>query len=95
MGGGWQECVGNGRWVKATIKTQTAVVVQQVAQTVTIHRIGRDSRLLQFDTTHILINAVQWLHRPCGAPSWFDMAQEKPFVKADLAIYTHVLGEPG
>ena len=24
---------------------------------------------LQFGTTQILINAIQWLHRPCGARS--------------------------
>ena len=64
---------------KATIKTQTAVVcVQQVAQTATIHRTGRDSRWLQLGTTHILINAIQWLHRPCGARSWFDRLEKSP-----------------
>ena len=46
-GGGWGDegQVGSRRRSKATIKTQTAVVcVQQVAQTATIHRTGRDSR---------------------------------------------------
>ena len=81
-GGGCWGWVGNRRQVKATIKRQTAVVcVQYVAQTATIHRMGQDSHWLQFGTTHILINAIQWLHRPS--------------VKADLAIYTHVLDVPG
>ena len=30
---------------------------------------------------------------PCGAPSWLDRLK-KPSVKADLVIYTHVLGVP-
>ena len=75
-GGGW---VGSRRQVKATIKTQTAVVcVQWVAQTATIHRTGRDSCWLQFGTIHILIDAIQWLHRPCGARSWFDRLEKSP-----------------
>ena len=31
---------------------------------------------------------------PCGAPSWFGRLKESP-LKADLAIYIHVLGVPG
>ena len=71
--------VGSRRRLKASSKRETAVVcVQQVAQTASIHRIGRDSRWLQFGTTHILINAIQWLHRPCGACSWFDRLKKSP-----------------
>ena len=46
--------------------------------------------------THILIDAIHdhWLHRLCGAPSWFDRLEKSP-LKADLVIYTHVLGVPG
>ena len=87
--------MGSRRRVKAAIRTQTAVVcVQSVAQTVTIHRIGRDSRWEQFDTAHILIDAIHWVHRCCGALSWFDRLEKKPSVKADWAIYTHMLGVP-
>ena len=32
--------------------------------------------------------------RPCDAPSWFDRLKESP-LKADFAIYIHVLGVPG
>ena len=41
---GWGGWVGSQKRIKATIKTQTAVVcVQQVAQTATIHRTGQDT----------------------------------------------------
>ena len=35
-----------------------------------------DGCQLQLGTTHILINAIHWLHRPCGAPSWFDRLEK-------------------
>ena len=59
VGGGGREWEAKGG-LRLLLKTRTAVVcVQQVAQAVTIHRIGRDGRWLQFGTTHILINAIQ------------------------------------
>ena len=42
------------------------------------HRIGRDSRWQQSGTTHILIDAIHWLHRPCSAPLWLDKVRKKP-----------------
>ena len=75
-GGQWGR-VGSWRRVKVTTKTQTAMLcVQQVTQTVLIHRTGRDSRQLQFGTTHSLINAIQWLHRTSSAPTWFDRLEK-------------------
>ena len=55
----------------------------------------QDSCWHQFDTTHILLNAVHWLHRPCSTPSRFDRVRIKAFVNANLVIYTHMLGIPG
>ena len=60
-----------------------------------MHRIGRDGRWQQFGTSCTLINALQWLHRPCSALSWIDRVDKKPSVKADLAIYSCVLGVTG
>ena len=57
-----------------------------------IHRTGQDSRWQQSGTSHILISATHWPHRPCIAPWWFDRVSNKPSVKADLAIYSYVLG---
>ena len=42
---------------------------------------------------HTLIDTVYWLHKLCSAPSWFDWVGKRPYVKADLANYSHVLGE--
>ena len=42
-----------------------------------------------------LISALQELHRPCSAPLWVDRVSKKQFVKADLAIYSQMLGVSG
>ena len=57
-----------------------------------IHWTGRHSRWQQFGISHILIGATHWPHRPCIAPWWFDRVGNKPSVKADLTIYSYVLG---
>ena len=49
----------------------------------------------QFDTTPILISAPQWLHRPCNVPKWFYWVGKKSSVKADFAIYSHILDISG
>ena len=46
------------------------------------------------DAFPILRAYIIYDQRPCGAPSWFDRLEESP-LKADLAIYIHVLGVPG
>ena len=48
--------------------------------------------LQQLSTCHILINAIHQPHRPHSAPWWFNRVGNKPSVKADLAIYSYVLG---
>ena len=58
----------------------------------TIHRIDRDGHRQQIGTPRIPIGAPQWLHRSCSAPTWFYRVGKKPSVKADLVIYSHVLG---
>ena len=58
-------------------------------------QIGQDGCWQQFGTTCILIKAPQWLHKPCSAPPWIDRVGKKPFVKANLAIYSYVLGVSG
>ena len=43
--------------------------------------------------THILINATDWLDlQAYRAPSWLDRVSKKASVKADLGIYSHMLG---
>ena len=42
-----------------------------------------------------LINAIQRPHRLFSAPLWFYRVGKKPSVKADLAIFSHVLGTSG
>ena len=61
----------------------------------TIHRIGWDRHWQQFNTTQILISALQWLHRPYNAARWFYRVGKKPSVKADLATYSHVVDVSG
>ena len=65
---------------------------QQVTERESIHRTGQDSHWQQSDTSHILISATHWPHRPFIAPWWFDRVGNKPSVKADLVIYNYVLG---
>ena len=48
-----------------------------------------------FGITHILINAVYWLHRPCSVLTQFDRVGKMPSVKAHLATYTITIGVPG
>ena len=69
--------------------------LQQATKTETVHRLGQDGRWQKFGTPCILIKAPQWLHRPCSASLWIDRVDKKPSVKADLAIYSHVIGMSG
>ena len=69
--------------------------LHKVTETNKVHSIGQDGCWQQFGTTHVIVNATHWLNRPCSAPSWFDRVQEKPAVKADVAIYTYMLGVSG
>ena len=38
----------------------------------------------QYGTTHILINAIHWLHRPCSALSQFDRVSKKAVCESRL-----------
>ena len=92
---GQQRRVGSQRQVIFSISAQIAVLcLQWVTETDTVYRlmIGQNSCWQHFGTTHILNTTVHWFHRPCSALSWFDMVSKEPSVKADLAIYSHVLG---
>ena len=51
--------------------------------------------LQQFGITHILINAVHWLYKPCNSSLQFDRVSIKPSANEDLVIYSHALGVPG
>ena len=53
---------------------------------------GQDSYWQQSGTSHIYISATYWPHRPCIVQWWFDRVSNEPSVKADLAIYSYVLG---
>ena len=59
------------------------------------HWIGGDSHWQQCDISHILINTVYWLHKPCNVPSLFDRVSKKLSVKADVFDHSHMLGVCG
>ena len=61
----------------------------------TIHRIDQDGHWQQLGTSPIVISAPQWPHRPCNAPRWFYRVGKEPSVKADLAIYSHIVDVSG
>ena len=67
-------------------------VVPLINKTDRIQRINRDNCWQQFNTTHVVIKAIHWLHRPCNALWCFDRASKVPSMKADLAIYYHMFG---
>ena len=54
-----------------------------------------DGRQQQFDTPSSLISAHQWPHGHCSGPSWFYRVGKRPPVKADLAIYSLIVGMSG
>ena len=56
-----------------------------------IHWRDQDGHWQQFGTPPFLISAPQWLHRHCNAPTQFYRVSKKPSVKADLAIYSHIV----
>ena len=87
--GGW---VGSRRWVIPSINS----AVSSVSDRNRLNPQDRSRRsLLQSYTSHVLINAIHWPHRPCSAPWWFDRVSKKPSVEADLAIHSHVFGVSG
>ena len=49
----------------------------------------------QAQTVVSSISAHQWPHRPCSGLSWFYRVGKRPPVKADLAIYSLVVGMSG
>ena len=64
-------------------------------ETATVNLVDRDSCQQQFDTTCSPINAPQWLHIPCTGLSWLYRVDKMPPVKADLAIYSPIIGASG
>ena len=84
------------RWANSDIKAQTVVLCSQ--QTIGMyrnHRIDQDGHWQQFGTQQILISAPQWACWPCNAPTWFYTVGKKPFVKADLVIYSQAVDVRG
>ena len=59
------------------------------------HMTGRDGHWQQFDTPCSPINAPKWLYIPCSGLSWFYIVGKMLPVKADLAIYSPVIGMSG
>ena len=57
--------------------------------------VGPHGRQQQFDTPSSLISAHQWPHRPCSGLSWFYRVGKRLPVKADLAIYSLIVGMSG
>ena len=64
-------------------------------RTVTVNLVRQDGRQQQFDTPSSLISAHQWPHGLCSGPSWFYRVSKRPPVKADLAIYSLIVGMSG
>ena len=78
------------------IKAQTMVLCsQQVTEMYTIHRRDQEGHWQQLVTPPILISTPQWLHMPCNAPTQHYRVDKKLSVKADLAIYSHVVDVSG
>ena len=95
-GGGWGGCWGGweaegGQYHPQGGKQQCCVLSR--AQPVSLVR--PDGRQQQFDTPSSLINAHQWPHGLCSGPSWFYRVGKRPPVKADLAIYSIIVGMSG
>ena len=59
------------------------------------HRIDQDDHWQQSGTHPILISAPQGPNRPCNARMQFYRIDKKPSVKANLAIYSHVVDASG
>ena len=59
------------------------------------HKKDQDGHWQQFGTQPILISAPQWPHRSYNAPALFYRIGKKPSVKADLAIYNHIVDASG
>ena len=90
--GGWGRVVGEGGQLEVgyTFHLDTdSSAVSSVCDRNRHGSLGRPRRSL--GTTWIPINASQWQHRPCSAPSWFDRVSKKLSEKR-LAIYGHILG---
>ena len=97
MGGrgvGWALGVGGKPKAGNTIHKETnSSAVSSVGHRNCHSQPGRPQQ--QFDTPNSLISAHHWPHRPCSGPSWFYRVGKRPPVKADLAIYSLVVGMSG
>ena len=87
---GW---VGSRRRVIPSTRRQTVVLcIQYGTETATVNLVGPDGRQQQFDTPSNLISAHQWPHRSRSGPLWpYRVGKILP-VKADLAIYSLIVG---
>ena len=91
---GWT--LGVGGKLKAGITTHKEANSSVVSsETATVNLVGRDGCQQQFGTPSSLISADQWPHRPCSRPSWSYRVSKRPPVKADLAIYSLIIGMSG
>ena len=102
------KCIGVGGWVGGWVagsgvggKPKVGNTIRKVTNSSVVssvgHRncLGRDSRQQQFDTQSSFISGHQWPHRSCSGPSWFYRVSNRPPVKADLAIYSIIVGMSG
>ena len=87
-GGGWAS-----QWqALPAISPQTVVLhSQQTTGMYTNHRIDQDSFWPQSGALPILISTPQWPNRTCNTPMQPYRVGKKPFMKADLAIYSHTV----
>ena len=72
-----------------------ALYFQQMTRMYTNRRIDQDGHWQQLGTQPIVISSPQWADRPCNAATQFYTVGKKLSVKADLAIYSHVVDVGG
>ena len=94
VGGGWGEWEAEGGQYHPQGDKQQCCVFSR-AQKLPLNLVDRDSHQQQFDIPSSLISAHQWPHRPCSELLWFYRVGKRPPVKADLAIYSLIIGASG
>ena len=93
VGDGWE--AEGGQYHSQGDKQQCCVFSIAQKLPCTVNLVGQDGHQHQFDTPSSLISAHQWPHIPFSGPSWFYRVGKRPPVKADLAIYSPIIGASG
>ena len=86
---------GGGGWFGVDGLQTVVLCSQQNTGMYTNHRIDQDGHCQQSGTQPILISAPQWPNRTCNAPTRLHRVGKKLSVRADLAIYSHIVDASG